>query len=62
MRASFGARALVIAVAAGSLLVREAGGVVSDLDGREGMMECGNVLAANDALHKQLLDLLHGKA
>jgi myo-inositol-1(or 4)-monophosphatase len=49
-------------IAAGILLVREAGGVVSDLDGREGMMEGGNVLATNDALHKQLLDLLRGKA
>ena len=48
-------------IAAGILLVREAGGVVSDLDGRDSMMEGGHVLATNDALHKQLLDLLHGK-
>jgi fructose-1,6-bisphosphatase/inositol monophosphatase family enzyme len=41
--------------------VREAGGVVSDLNGRDSMMEGGHVLATNDALHKQLLDLLHGK-
>jgi myo-inositol-1(or 4)-monophosphatase len=49
-------------IAAGILLVREAGGVVSDLDGRDNMMDCGHILAANDALHKQLLDLLRGKS
>jgi myo-inositol-1(or 4)-monophosphatase len=49
-------------IAAGILLVREAGGVVTDLDGRDNMMECGHILAANDALHKQLLDLLRGKS
>jgi myo-inositol-1(or 4)-monophosphatase len=49
-------------IAAGILLVREAGGVVTDLDGRDCMMDCGHILAANDALHKQLLDLLCGKS
>ena len=49
-------------IAAGILLVREAGGVVTDLDGRDCMMDCGHILAANDALHKQLLDLLRGKS
>jgi len=49
-------------IAAGILLVREAGGVVTDLDGRDRMMDCGHILAANDALHKQLLDLLRGKS
>ena len=45
-------------VAAGTLLVREAGGMVSDLTGREKMLETGDILAANDSLHKPLLDLL----
>ena len=49
-------------IAAGILLVREAGGVVSDLDGRDCMMDCGHILAANDSLHRTLLDLLRGKA
>jgi myo-inositol-1(or 4)-monophosphatase len=49
-------------IAAGILLVREAGGVVTDLDGRDCMLDCGHILAANDALHKQLLDLLCGKS
>jgi myo-inositol-1(or 4)-monophosphatase len=48
-------------IAAGILLVREAGGVVSDLDGRDCMMDCGHILAANDSLHRPLLALLNGK-
>jgi myo-inositol-1(or 4)-monophosphatase len=43
-------------VAAGILLVREAGGVVTDLDGRDYMMDCGHILAANQALHRPLLE------
>lgn len=45
-------------VAAGILLVKEAGGVVTDLSGGERMLETGNVLAANEALHPQYLKLL----
>ena len=45
-------------VAAGVLLVREAGGYVTDLDGGETMVETGEVLAANDKLHRPLLNLL----
>jgi myo-inositol-1(or 4)-monophosphatase len=45
-------------IAAGLLLVKEAQGVVSDLDGRERMLETGNIIAANEALHRPLLDLL----
>ena len=45
-------------IAAGLLLVREAAGVVSDLDGRDRMLESGNIIAANESLHRPLLDLL----
>ena len=45
-------------IAAGMLLVREAGGVVTDLSGRTRMLETGDVLAANETLHPQLLKLL----
>jgi myo-inositol-1(or 4)-monophosphatase len=45
-------------IAAGILLVREAGGAVSDLDGRDAMLESGHILAANEALHRPLLGLL----
>jgi myo-inositol-1(or 4)-monophosphatase len=47
-------------IAAGILLVREAGGVVTDLTGRDRMMETGDVLAANELLHRPLLDLIRG--
>ena len=46
------------ALAAGILLVREAGGVVSDLAGGARALETGDILAANDKLHPQLLKLL----
>jgi len=49
-------------IAAGILIVREAGGMVSDMDGRDSMLYCGHILAANDALHRSLLDLLRGKS
>jgi myo-inositol-1(or 4)-monophosphatase len=45
-------------MAAGILLVREAGGFVSDLDGGERALEAGHILAANDTLHPMLLKLL----
>ncbi len=49
-------------VAAGILLVKEAGGVVSDMDGRENMMDSGHIIATNQTLHRPLLDLLRGKS
>lgn len=45
-------------VAAGLLLVREAGGFVSDLSGGQTMMTSGDVLAANGHLHLPLAALL----
>ncbi|HUB95480.1 MAG TPA: inositol monophosphatase family protein [Stellaceae bacterium] len=45
-------------IAAGLLMVREAGGYVSDLVGGTSMMTTGDVLAANDHLHPQLLSLV----
>ena len=47
-------------VAAGILLVKEAQGTVSDLGGGSNMLEGGSILAANDALHPQLLKILKG--
>jgi myo-inositol-1(or 4)-monophosphatase len=44
--------------AAGILLVREAGGYVSDLSGGHEMMTTGDVLAANDHLHLPLAALI----
>ena len=45
-------------IAAGILLVREAGGYVSDLSGGQSMMTSGDVLAANDHLHLPLAALI----
>jgi myo-inositol-1(or 4)-monophosphatase len=45
-------------IAAGLLIVREAGGYVSDLSGGHAMMETGDILAANDHLHLPLAALI----
>jgi myo-inositol-1(or 4)-monophosphatase len=45
-------------MAAGLCLIREAGGTVSDLSGKDKIFETGGVLAANERLHGPLLDLL----
>lgn len=45
-------------MAAGIVLVREAGGFVSDLHGREDMLKTGGVLAGNEMLHGQLAKVL----
>lgn len=48
-------------IAAGIVLVREAGGMVEGLDGAD-PLETGNILAANSALSPKLLNLLRGQA
>lgn len=45
-------------IAAGVLLVREAGAAVSDLSGGARALETGDILAANEKLHPELLKLL----
>ena len=45
-------------IAAGILLVREAGGMVSEFQGRTLMMQSGEILATNGALHGPLTRLL----
>ncbi|WP_298723972.1 inositol monophosphatase family protein [uncultured Ferrovibrio sp.] len=45
-------------IAAGIVLVREAGGMVTDLKGGDTMIETGGIVAANDVLHGPLLKLL----
>lgn len=45
-------------LAVGLLLVKEAGGFVTELDGGSNMLKSGSVLAANDALHGPLLSLV----
>jgi myo-inositol-1(or 4)-monophosphatase len=45
-------------IAAGILLVKEAGGLVTNLDGSSDPFTNGDVLATNEALHPQLMKLL----
>jgi myo-inositol-1(or 4)-monophosphatase len=45
-------------VAAGSLLVREAGGYVSDPDGKDKFLESGDIVAGNPAVQQALRALL----
>jgi myo-inositol-1(or 4)-monophosphatase len=45
-------------MAAGIALVREAGGFVTDLDGREDMLKTGGIIAGTDAIHRELLRTL----
>jgi len=45
-------------LAAGSLLVDEAGGFISDLDGGDAILTKGDVVAGNEVMHRELLRLL----
>ncbi len=51
-------------MAGGSILVREAGGFISDLDGGEDMFTKGHIVAGNETLQREVLRLLKaaGKA
>jgi myo-inositol-1(or 4)-monophosphatase len=44
--------------AAGMVLVREAGGYVTDIDGGEAILDKGSVIAGNEEIHRSLLALL----
>jgi len=48
-------------MAAGALLIREAGGLVGDLAGEERYMASGNIVATNAKLFAAMLKLLHKK-
>jgi len=45
-------------LAAGMVILREAGGFVTDLSGGKTVLESGNVLAGNERVHRALLKLL----
>ena len=46
-------------MAAGILLIREAGGFVSDLDGGQKMFEKSNIVAGNEKIHRDLRSILN---
>jgi myo-inositol-1(or 4)-monophosphatase len=45
-------------LAAGLVILREAGGFASDISGGRTMLESGNILAGNETVHRSLLKLL----
>ena len=49
-------------IAAGALLIEQAGGVLSDLDGGDGYLASGNVLAGSPGVHAGLIAVAKGHA
>jgi myo-inositol-1(or 4)-monophosphatase len=49
-------------VAAGIVLVREAGGFVTDLDGGDAMLAKGHIVAGNEVLHRETLNVVKAAA
>jgi myo-inositol-1(or 4)-monophosphatase len=47
-------------IAAGVILVREAGGFISDFASRDKALDSGDVVAANPSIHGDLIRLLRG--
>lgn len=47
-------------IAAGTLLIKEAGGLVTDPEGGDTHLKTGNVVAGNPAVIKQMLKIIHG--
>jgi len=45
-------------MAAGIIIVREAGGLVTQIDGGEKMLEKGDILASNSGINQSMLDIL----
>jgi myo-inositol-1(or 4)-monophosphatase len=45
-------------IAAGVLMIQECGGLVTDLGGRDGYQQTGNVVAGNPKIHEALLKLI----
>lgn len=45
-------------IAAGGLIVQEAGGIVGDFEGNESWLETGNIVAANPKVFAQMLQVL----
>ncbi|MBI1622350.1 inositol monophosphatase family protein [Aquamicrobium zhengzhouense] len=49
-------------MAAGILMVKEAGGFCSDITGGQNMIDDGTIVAANEPVHRQLLRMLEKKS
>ena len=49
-------------IAAGALLIREAGGFVTGADGEANFLETGSICCGNEFMHRELLAVLRGVA
>jgi myo-inositol-1(or 4)-monophosphatase len=49
-------------IAAGTLLIREAGGFVTGADGEANYLETGSICCGNEMMHRELLAILRGVA
>jgi inositol monophosphatase family protein len=49
-------------IAAGTLLIREAGGFVTGADGEADFLETGSICCGNETMHRELLALLRSVA
>ena len=49
-------------IAAGTLLIREAGGFVSDIDSGSSQVVSGNIVAGNPALHDMLVEIIRNQS
>ena len=47
-------------IAAGELIVREAGGFVTDCDGGAEFLKSGDICCGNEFIHREMLGLLRG--
>lgn len=45
-------------IAAGALIVQEAGGIVTDMTGEDGWLESGDIVAANPKVLAQMLKII----
>ncbi len=45
-------------IAAGLIMVRESGGIVSDIEGGDSMLATGNIVCGNDSIHRELVSIL----
>jgi myo-inositol-1(or 4)-monophosphatase len=48
-------------IAAGTLIVREAGGIVSDFENREGYLDSGDIIAAAPKVFPDMLKIIQEK-
>lgn len=48
-------------LAAGTLLVEEAGGIVSDMDGGPGFLSTGDIICGTEGIHSALLEIVQAK-